>query len=280
MLYSHPEGEKRTEEHRLAALDVGQKVTYFELPDQQDYPWSLSGQLELGPVMLVFYSGDWSPYCNGQLASYARGVEEFEERGVQVAGISVDPPSNNAKMVGKLQLPFPLLSDPEGELTRLYGLWDDEAGVAVPSLLVVDQSGEVRYLYSGGDFADRPTDDEVFATLDKLESRIERITGGPAIRVSATAGEGAQRPSRQARHGPRGAHLLQQGSFADHHAPAREVWRMGPLRKEGLQGGRNLQADDKPLHTGPRRDGRAQALWRLSSARSRPSGFACQHTRA
>jgi peroxiredoxin len=183
----------------LAALDVGQKVTYFELPDQQDYPWSLSGQLELGPVMLVFYSGDWSPYCNGQLASYARGVEEFEERGVQVAGISVDPPSNNAKMVGKLQLPFPLLSDPEGELTRLYGLWDDEAGVAVPSLLVVDQSGEVRYLYSGGDFADRPTDDEVFATLDKLESRIERITGGPAIRVSATqARERSVRPDKRA----------------------------------------------------------------------------------
>ena len=63
-------------------------------------------------------------------------------------------------MVGKLQLPFPLLSDPEGELASLYGLWDDEAGVAVLSLLVVDQSAEVRYLYSGGDFADRPTDDE------------------------------------------------------------------------------------------------------------------------
>ena len=56
----------------MAGLGVGQKITYFELPDQQDYPWSISGQLEMGPVMLVFYRGDWSPYCNGQLASYAR----------------------------------------------------------------------------------------------------------------------------------------------------------------------------------------------------------------
>jgi peroxiredoxin len=183
----------------LAGLDVGQKVTYFELPDQQDYPWSLSGQLEMGPVVLVFYRGDWCPYCNGQLASYARRFEEFEKRGAQIAGISVDPPPNNARMVGKLLLPFPLLSDPEGELARLYGLWNAEEAVAVPAVVVVDQSGEVRYLYSGRDFADRPGDEEVFATLDELDSGIERLTGGPEFQVGAAqARESSVRPDRRA----------------------------------------------------------------------------------
>ena len=180
-------------------MDVGQKVAYFELPDQLDYPWSLSGQLELGPVMLVFYRGDWDPYCNGQLASYARQIEGFERRGVQVVGISVDPPPNNARMVGKLRLPFPLLSDPEGELARLFGLWDADEGVAVPSIIVVDQSAEVRYLYRGNDFADRPTDDEVFAGLRGLDSRIERITGGPELQVGAAqARERTVRPDERA----------------------------------------------------------------------------------
>jgi peroxiredoxin len=183
------------EEHRL---DVGQKITYFELPDQQDYPWSLSGQLETGPVVLVFYRGDWCPYCNGQLASYARKFEEFEKRGAQIAGISVDPPPNNARMVGKLLLPFPLLSDPEGELARLYGLWNAEEGVAVPSVVVVDQQGEVRYLYSGSDIADRPEDEELFAVLDELDSRIERLTGGPELQVGgAQARESSVRPDRR-----------------------------------------------------------------------------------
>jgi peroxiredoxin len=181
----------------VAELDVGQKITYFELPDQQDYPWSLSGQLEMGPVVLVFYRGDWCPYCNGQLASYAREFEEFEERGVQLAGISVDPPAHNAGMVGKLQLPFPLLSDPEGELARRCGLWDAEEGVAVPSTVVIDQTGEVRYLYAGEDVADRPTDDSLFAVLDELESSIERLTGGPEFRVGAAqARESSVRPDR------------------------------------------------------------------------------------
>jgi peroxiredoxin len=187
------------EEHHVAGLDVGQKITYFELPDQQDYPWSLSGQLEMGPVMLVFYSGDWSPYCNGQLASYARKFEEFESRRAQIAGISVDPPSNNARMVGKLQLPFPLLSDPEGDLARLFGLWNEKEGVALPSIVVVDQSGEVRYLYSGTDIADRPRDEEVLAALDGLYSGIERLTGGPEFQVGATqAAESSVRPGRRA----------------------------------------------------------------------------------
>jgi peroxiredoxin len=182
----------------LAELEVGQKVTYFELPDQQDYPWSLSGQLELGPVMLVFYRGDWSPYCNGQLATYARQIEEFEKRGFQVAGISVDPPSNNAGMVGKLRLPFPLLSDPEGDLARLFGLWDDEERLPAPSVVIADQSAEVRYLYRGNDFADRPTDEEVFAALEGFEGRIERNTGGPEIQLGATrARERSVRPDRR-----------------------------------------------------------------------------------
>jgi peroxiredoxin len=183
----------------VAGLDVGQKIKYFELPDQQDYPWSISGQLETGPVMLVFYWGDWSPYCNGQLASIAREFEEFESRGAQVAGISVDPPSNNARMVGKLLLPFPLLSDPEGELARLFGLWNEEEGVAVPSVVVIDQSGEVRYVYSGTDVADRPRNEEVLAALDGLDRGIERLTGEPEFQVGAVqAGRSSVRPDRRA----------------------------------------------------------------------------------
>ena len=56
-------------------------------------------------MVLVFYRGDWCAYCNGQLASYARRFEEFEERSAEVAGVSVDPPQNNARMVGKLRYP-------------------------------------------------------------------------------------------------------------------------------------------------------------------------------
>jgi peroxiredoxin len=181
----------------MAEVGVGQKIPYFELPDQLGYPWSLSGELELGPVVLVFYQGDWCAYCNGQLASYARRFEEFEERWAEVAGVSVDPPETNARMVGKLLLPFPLLSDPRGELMKRLGLWDAEDGVAVPTVIVTDRSGEIRYLYSGSDFADRPDEEEVLAALKGIPAGIERITGEPEILVTAReAREDSVRPDK------------------------------------------------------------------------------------
>lgn len=181
----------------MAEVSVGEKIPYFEMPDQQGYPWSLSGELEVGPVVLVFYRGDWCAYCNGQLASYARRFEEFEERSAQVAGVSVDPPQNNARMVGKLLLSFPLLSDPRGELMKRLGLWDAQDGVAVPSVIVIDRSGEIRYLYTGSDLADRPDEEEVLAALRGIPAGIERITGEPEIMVTAReAREESVRPDK------------------------------------------------------------------------------------
>jgi peroxiredoxin len=189
----------------MADLSVGSDAPSFELPDQQGYPWSLSGQLEVGPVALVFFRGDWCPYCNGQLASYARKYVEFERRGAQPAAVSVDPPSHNAAMVGKLRIPFPLLSDPRGEVARAYGLWNADENLATPAVVVVDRSGEVSYLYAGRDFADRPTDEEVFSALDSLDepgapgTRIVRRTGGPELRTTAVeARNGSLRPPREA----------------------------------------------------------------------------------
>lgn len=43
----------------VTEVRTGSKLADFELPDQQGYPWCLSGQLEEGPVVLVFYRGDW-----------------------------------------------------------------------------------------------------------------------------------------------------------------------------------------------------------------------------
>ncbi len=102
-------------------------------------------------------------------------------------------------MVGKLLLPFPLLSDPRGDLAKRYGLWDEEEGVAVPSIVVVDRSREIRYLYSGSDFADRPGDEEVFAALEGLDGSIRRVMGDPEIRVSAQeARRDSVRPDKSA----------------------------------------------------------------------------------
>jgi peroxiredoxin len=86
--------------------------------------------------------------------------------GVSLAGISVDPIENNRAMVEKLLLPFPLLSDPEGRVIREWDVWNDnDGGIARPSIFAIRSDGSIGWAYVGRDFADRPTDDELFKSL-------------------------------------------------------------------------------------------------------------------
>lgn len=105
-------------------------------------------------------------------------------------------------MVEKLDLPFPLLSDAKGELSKLYDLWNAREGVAVPAIVVVDRSGTVRYFYKGDDFADRPGDGPIFEVLDGLareEAPDASDDAPPEVELSAEDAEvSTVRPTRPA----------------------------------------------------------------------------------
>lgn len=85
---------------------------------------------------------------------------------MSLVGISVDPVENNRAMIDKLLLPFSLLSDPEGSVIKEWGVWNDgDGGIARPSIFAVRKDGSIGWRYVGVDYADRPTDDELFSSL-------------------------------------------------------------------------------------------------------------------
>jgi AhpC/TSA family len=103
------------------------------------------------------------------LASIARAYDEFTGRGARIAAISVDPPAANAGMVEKLALPFPVLSDPDGEQAiKPYGVWHEGRNIAKPAIVMLAADSREVFRYVGADFMDRPGDEEIFAALDAL----------------------------------------------------------------------------------------------------------------
>jgi hypothetical protein len=93
-------------------------------------------------------------------------------------------------MVDKLDLPFPLLSDPRGQLIKRLGLWNEEEGVSEPAIVALDRAGTVQYLYSGGtDFADRPQEESILYILDRVGGDREYEGGEPDIQISAEEAE-------------------------------------------------------------------------------------------
>ncbi len=103
-------------------LKTGDTAPDFTLPDQEGRPVSLDSLLEKGPVVLFFYPKDDSPGCTRQACSFRDNYGALMEHGASVAGVSRDPQDDHASFIGKHDLPYPLLSDTDGDIHRKYGV--------------------------------------------------------------------------------------------------------------------------------------------------------------
>lgn len=61
-----------------------------------------------------------------------------------------DPPGRNLAWARQLELPFRLLSDPDGRIARRWGVWDDTWNLAQRMTFVIDRGGTVRHVEVGG----------------------------------------------------------------------------------------------------------------------------------
>jgi peroxiredoxin len=129
-------------------IEPGAKATDFTLPDQDGNNVSLAdfrGQT----VVLVFYPADFSPVCTDQLSIYQEVLEQLEERGVKLLGISVDGSFCHRAFRSHMNLDIPLLADfhPKGEVARGYGVWSEKHGVSSRALVMVGPDGTVAWSY-------------------------------------------------------------------------------------------------------------------------------------
>ena len=129
-------------------LEVGMKAPGFTLPDKDGKAVSLSDFLGK-KVVLYFYPKDNTPGCTKQACAFAGLYREFQNRGVEVIGVSKDSVASHVKFAEKYDLPFVLLSDPELEAINAYGVWQEKKmcgkvsmGV-VRTTFIIDENGNI-----------------------------------------------------------------------------------------------------------------------------------------
>ena len=101
-------------------------------------------------VVLYFYSKDNTPGCTRQACAFAAAYQKFKSGNVAVMGISKDSVQSHAKFAEKFNLPFILLSDPDLEAIKAYGVWQEKKlygkvsmGVA-RTTFIIDENGVVE----------------------------------------------------------------------------------------------------------------------------------------
>jgi peroxiredoxin Q/BCP len=143
---------------------VGEPAPDFTLKDGEGREWKLSEQRGR-VVVLLFYPGDETPVCTRQLCSVRDNWEQYRATGAEVVGVSTDTEESHRKFAENRQLPLRLLSDPKGEVSKLYGASSWLPGRAARAVVVIDASGVVRHLKVQPLSVFRPRDAEVIAAI-------------------------------------------------------------------------------------------------------------------
>ena len=103
-------------------LPLGTQAPDFVLNDADGQTFRLSEHLGKQPVVLFFYPKDFTPGCTAEACSFRDSYEDFVDAGALVVGVSSDSERMHRSFASRLRLPFLLLSDPKGEVSRLYGV--------------------------------------------------------------------------------------------------------------------------------------------------------------
>jgi peroxiredoxin len=169
-------------------LFIASKAPDFKAKDQNGKEVRLKDLLKKGKVVLVFYRGQWCPYCNKELSRLQDSLQFIIDKGATLLAVSPEIPENVAKTVEKTKATYSVLYDegmkimkaydveyelPENTVTRYRnsGLDIEKSNGAngkylpVPAVYIIDKESIVTYRFFEQDYKKRPSVQDILKNL-------------------------------------------------------------------------------------------------------------------
>lgn len=170
---------------------AGDPVPAFTLPDARGGEVALERVLRDGPVALVFYRGQWCPYCDLALRAYQEVLPQIRALGAMLVAISPQIPDESLSTAEKRGLAFPVLFDRGNGVARRYGLvftvsegfdrlhrtfgvdlarsnGDAANELPVPGVFVVARDGRIAFAHVEADYRQRLEPAELLRQLERV----------------------------------------------------------------------------------------------------------------
>jgi peroxiredoxin len=156
----------------IKLVNVGEKAPNFTLIDTVMKLQNLNEFLKNGTILLAFFPFAFSPVCTKELCQYRDALANFEALEAQVVGISIDSPFALKAFAKENQLKFPLLSDFNKEVSKMYNVLHEEVlglkGVSKRSVFIIDRNGIIKYRWISEDPSKEPDYKEIQNKLETL----------------------------------------------------------------------------------------------------------------
>ena len=170
-------------------LFINSKAPDFRANDQYGNEIRLKDILRDSLVVLVFYRGQWCPYCNRQLKKLEDSLQLIKEKGARLIAVTPEKPEFISKTIEKTKASYPLLYDKEMKIMKAYAVafevddrtvsryknadidlatangQKDKIYLPIPAIYIISKEGSILYRYFNEDYKKRPTVQEIINNL-------------------------------------------------------------------------------------------------------------------
>ena len=149
-------------------LEVDQIIPAFTLPAPDGMPYSPWNYKQRENLVLLFTRSTRSSEGRGILRAFAQRYTDFREELCTILAINADPVIINLEAQEALHLPFPLLSDPQGQAIARYTHWESTTRTLTPSIVLANRYGALYQQWIAENEAELPPISELLESLQYL----------------------------------------------------------------------------------------------------------------
>jgi peroxiredoxin len=129
---------------------------------------SLSAFRGRSSVLLAFFPLAFTGTCTKELICFTEDFDQFAGKGVEILPISVDSTASLREFKNKLQMKTELLSDFKREISRAYGVLNEDRFYSNRAYFLIDREGRVRWRHVESSNGQRRENEEILAAIELL----------------------------------------------------------------------------------------------------------------
>jgi len=149
-------------------LEAGQIIPAFTLPGADGMPHSPWDYKQREHLVLLFIHNAIAGEGRAILRAFSQHYPDFREESCAVLAVTAEPVVVNLEIQEALRLPFPLLSDPQGNVIARYTPWDSATKSLTPAIVLADRYGALYQQWTAETEAKLPPITELLESLQYI----------------------------------------------------------------------------------------------------------------
>ena len=119
-------------------------------------------------VLLAFFPLAFTGTCTKELICFTEDFDQFAGKGVDILPISVDSTPSLKEFKKKLQMKTEILSDFKRDVSRAYGVLNEDRFYSNRAYFLVDKEGRVRWSHVEANNSERRDNSAILAAIKLL----------------------------------------------------------------------------------------------------------------